>query len=207
MKTVIFDLGGIFIDIDYQATSKAFVNKGFTNFDEVYSQAKQAPFVDAFERGQLTNSTFRQEMLSYAPVTLDQANFDEAWNAMLGKIRVDKLQMVQKYASEYRFLLYSNTNHIHLERFKKWLSRDFPGFDGLFQKVYYSCEFGFNKPYKEGFLKILEEQKTKPDECVFVDDTKRHVQTATELGIQAVWVPSNLSADALEKAIFLDKAL
>ena len=206
MKAVIFDLGGIFIDIDYNATSKSFVNAGFVNFDEVYSQSKQEPFVDAFERGKLSNETFRKKMLQHSPAPMTSKDFDKAWNAMLGAIRVDKLEMVAKYRGTYDFFLYSNTNDIHLSVFEQWIDKDYPEFNSLFESVYYSCEFGYNKPYEDGFLEIIKRNNLVANETVFVDDTIRHVETARSIGLKGIHVPSNLSVSELESTLFLDKA-
>ena len=60
IKNIIFDLGGVILNINYNLTSKYFENLGAVNFDKLYSQAKQEDIFNKFETGQISPSIFRQ---------------------------------------------------------------------------------------------------------------------------------------------------
>jgi putative hydrolase of the HAD superfamily len=60
MRNIIFDLGAVIIDIDYNLTSEAFKRLGLLHFDEIYSKAKQDHLFDRFEKGEMSDEEFKQ---------------------------------------------------------------------------------------------------------------------------------------------------
>src|SRR6188508_817855 len=60
LDTLILDLGGVLIDVDYQRTADAFHALGFKKFDEQFSKAKQTRLFDEFETGVITPAKFRE---------------------------------------------------------------------------------------------------------------------------------------------------
>ena len=82
-KNIIFDLGGVILNIDYRLTSQAFQNLGLSDFDEKYSQAKQSHLFDRLETGAVSPEQFRTELKAYFNQQVSDADLDNAWNAML----------------------------------------------------------------------------------------------------------------------------
>ena len=82
VKNIIFDLGGVILNIDYDQTANAFKKIGINNFDDIYSQAKQGQVFDKLETGELTPDEFREYMKEIVP-SLQLSAIDKAWNAML----------------------------------------------------------------------------------------------------------------------------
>ncbi len=64
------------------------------------------------------------------------------------------------------------------------------GEDGLvsrhFDRVFKSYEEGLKKPEPEAYLNVLEKTNLKPDEVIFIDDTKYIVEAAKKLGIKSI---------------------
>jgi glucose-1-phosphatase len=190
VRNIIFDLGGIILNIDYSLTEKAFINLGIKNFSEVYSQAKQNNLFDSLEEGKISADNFRKAINQYVPNASDEA-IDNAWNAMLldfPKHRAEKLEQLSK---QYRLFLLSNTNEIHLEKFQQIIEKDYgyQNFVNLFEKVYYSHELGLRKPRKECFRQVLVENNLPADQTLFVDDSIQHVEGAESVGIHAIHIP------------------
>ena len=67
IKNIIFDLGGVILNIDYNKTANAFKRIGVTNFDDIYSQAKQGQVFDKLETGELTSVEFREYIKEIVP--------------------------------------------------------------------------------------------------------------------------------------------
>ena len=82
IKNIIFDLGGVIIDIDYRRTSEAFRKLGAFNFDAVYTQGKQDHLFDDFDVGKISPDTFRSILQKKLDIAVTNEEFDNAWNAM-----------------------------------------------------------------------------------------------------------------------------
>jgi glucose-1-phosphatase len=186
-KNIIFDLGGVIINIDYSLTSQAFAKLGLPNFDSLFSQAKQNPLFDLYEKGLVPSSEFRNELKKYVGPSTDDATIDKAWNAMLLDVPAERLQLLKNAKATHRTFLLSNTNDIHIETFNGYLQKTFgiPDLSGHFDKLYLSYKVGMRKPDKEIFDLVLSENNLQPHETLFIDDSVQHVEAAKKLGIQA----------------------
>ncbi len=185
IKNIIFDLGGVILNIDYTLTSQAFKNLGLTDFDEKYSQAKQNHLFDRLETGKINPSDFRQEMKSYFNLPVTDLDVDTAWNAMLLDLPQERIELLKKLSTRYRLFLLSNTNIIHYKAYSAYLQKTFGKliFDAVFEKQYLSFQIGMRKPDKEIFELVLNENKLQASETLFIDDSIQHIQGATSCGI------------------------
>lgn len=186
VKNIIFDLGGVILNIDYGQTANAFKKIGVANFDEIYSQAKQVQVFDKLETGELTPDEFRECMKEIVP-SLQLSDIDKAWNAMLLDLPAARIDLLKKLKKKYRLFLLSNTNEIHIKCFRKIID-SFYGeniFDAIFENQYYSSEIGMRKPNPECFQYVLEKNGMEPSETLFIDDSIQHVEGARKLKINA----------------------
>ena len=110
-KAVIFDLGGVIINLDYNKTANAFKNLGIKNFDDVYSKQKQERLFDDFEKGIVSPAGFREVIRKHIPHSVTDDQIDNAWNAMLLDIPSHRIQWLQQLKKRYRIFLLSNTNY------------------------------------------------------------------------------------------------
>jgi len=190
IKNIIFDLGGIFLNIDYQATIKAFKDLGVTKFEEFFTQANQYHLFDRLDIGKISPEDFRDEFRRISGLPLTDAQIDKAWNAMLGDFPQHKMPMIEMIGENYRTFLLSNTNAIHYPAYTRYL-QEVHGYESLaqlFEKQYLSHEVGMRKPNEEIFRFVMEENNLIPHETLFFDDTLQHVQGARKAGLHAYWV-------------------
>jgi len=173
INSIIFDLGGVIFNIDYNLTATAFKELGLQQFDSLYSKKKQDHFFDNFEKGKLSVEDFRNEVKSYLPESVTDTQIDLAWNAMLIGIPEGRTEWLKEIGKTHRIFLLSNTNYIHINGFQPMVG---PGFELLFEKVYYSCLLGMRKPDAEIFNLVLKENNLFAEETLFIDDTPQHVQ-------------------------------
>ena len=184
---IIFDFGGVILNLDYQRTTTAFQKLGVKDFAESYSQLEQDELFDRFERGEISPSIFRDGLRSAFLNSVSDEQLDRAWNAMLLDLPAVRLELLRKLVSEKRISLLSNTNEIHVESFEAALKRDH-GLDdlsGLFEKVYYSCRTGMRKPETRIFEMVLREQGYSASETLFIDDSPQHIEGARKAGLHA----------------------
>lgn len=185
IKAIIFDLGGVILNIDYRLTIAAFEKLGIKNADLFYSKKEQAPIFDKLEIGAITPPYFLTALQKYCANT-EKSEIEKAWNAMLLDLPESRLIHIQKLSKNYKIFLLSNTNEIHINAFRKKIGKKrWLQLSSLFTKIYLSHEIGFRKPNKEAFEIILDENKLKANDVFFIDDSPQHIQAARMLGIQS----------------------
>lgn len=195
IRSIIFDLGGIFIDINHSKTEKAFIDLGVSNFADFYTQHHASEIFELLETGKLTPEDFYKTFRGETGCTIDDSSIREAWNALLGDFFTDRLHWLNDLRKRYNTYLFSNTNNIHYDAFMEIFRRQtgIENFNDYFVKAYYSFECGFRKPYPESYQRVLKEQNLKASETLFVDDTPKNVEGARQAGLHAVLLlPVNL---------------
>ena len=183
-KVIIFDLGAVILNINYQNTIDEFTKLGVKNASSFYSKKVQADLFNQIETGKITAEKFLTELQKETNnATINQVK--NAWNSMLLDLPNERLELIKALKSKYRIYLLSNTNNIHIDAFKKQLGNaKWEDFCNLFDKMYLSHEVGLRKPNTEIFKHILNEQKLKAEEVFFIDDSPQHIEGAKKLGIK-----------------------
>ncbi len=190
---IIFDLGGVIIDIVYNKTADAFKALGLIDFDEKYTQAAQTELFDRFEIGEVSAFHFVNRLLDLLPQGINANQVVHAWNAMILTIPQERLDWLTELRKTRKVFLLSNTNALHIDAVNRSLQQTAPNktLNDYFDHVYLSHEMGMRKPSEAIFLNVCDEQGLMPAETLFVDDTERHVHGAKKAGLQAVLVSSN----------------
>ena len=201
IRNIIFDLGGVLLDIDYRRTEKAFKDLGFENFDEVYSQLQQTETFDLFETGDLSADEFRDAIREACGNDLSDADIDKAWNAMLIDLPEKHISYLDTVRDDYRIVLLSNTNELHLEAIYEKFGHEYTEFEYLFERTYYSHLVGYRKPEIEIFEEILEDREMEADETLFIDDSLQHVEGAKEAGLHAYHLQAGTSILSLDRVL------
>lgn len=185
VKNIIFDLGGVLINLDYKRTAAAFAQLGIVSFDSIYSQKKQEHLFDDFEKGTLSEAAFRDQIRQHLQNPVSDDEIDNAWNAMLLDIPGERIQLLQQLKSKYRIFLLSNTNAIHVKSFSSALVQRHgtPILENIFERVYYSCFMKMRKPDAEIFNHVLMENDLEKSSTIFIDDSAQHVEGASKTGI------------------------
>jgi glucose-1-phosphatase len=187
VKNILFDLGGVFMNLDFSLTEKAFIALGVTQFPAMFNQHHSNDLFEQLETGKIDEPTFFSAFRKESG--LDQLTDDQirtAWNALLLDFPPERLTWLAEIRTKYNIYLYSNTNRFHYEAFMKILQKEngIHDFDGFFRKAWYSHEVGLRKPYPESFRQILQLENLHPAETLFIDDTLKNILGAREAGLQ-----------------------
>ena len=107
---------------------------------------------------------------------------------MLLDLPAERLDFIKNLRKKYKVFLFSNTNEIHLKEFFNIFQQQsgLENLDAYFDKQYYSHVFGRRKPVPDSFIAILNDNKLRADETLFIDDSLRHVQGAKQAGLYAM---------------------
>jgi putative hydrolase of the HAD superfamily len=187
-EAIIFDLGGVVLNLDYQLTENAFVALGLQNFKDVYSQLAQNDLFDRLERGEISGFHFINRLLDQLPAGCNANQVVHAWNAMVLNFPTERLAFIQTLRQHFRVVLLSNTNELHMYAVKRSLYRAV-GHDRLeefFDSVYLSHELGMRKPDPAIFIKVCELEGNNPASTLFIDDSEQHVIGARSAGLNAI---------------------
>jgi glucose-1-phosphatase len=193
IKNLIFDLGGVILDLSVNDTLLSFSKLSGLAPEMVKEIFISSPEFNAYEKGLMTDAEFRDFIRrGYSLNATDQA-IDDSWNAMLKGIPTIKLELLSKLKEEFSVFLLSNTNGIHLLHIEEVIMPQTTGersLDPYFHKTYYSHRMFKRKPDAEIFEQVLEENNLEAEETLFLDDNAGNVEGAKALGIQTVFITS-----------------
>lgn len=204
-KNLIFDLGGVLFDINYNEPGKRFHALGMQGLKDLFFNPDSNNPFHAYERGQISSEEFAEHLLRFAPKQVQMYQIQEAWNSILTDLPLPRIQMLGNLKQKHRLFLFSNINDWHLQAYRQQLPVPYTEFEAHFEGVYYSCEIGHRKPDPQGFQLILNKHNLKPEETVFIDDLKENAQGASRVGIQGWHL--DLSAGANIESLLLEKGL
>ena len=187
---IIFDLGGVILDINYKKTAVAFCDLGLENFDEMYSQANQSGLFDLFETGKISAQYFVNQVLNYLPKGITANQVVNAWNAMILEFPMENVTFLKQLNEKKNIFLLSNTNEIHVQLFHRKINElvGEKSLQFLFNKVYYSHEIGLRKPNTETFNFVCKENNLIPENVLFIDDSFQHINGAKEIGLNTYFL-------------------
>ncbi len=191
-KIIIFDLGGVLIDLKYEDTITAFKKLGSENFDEVYSQSLQTGLFDKYETGQISSQHFVNKIKESLNLNASPNQIVAAWNEMIKDFQPDKMRFVKQLKSTHTTALLSNTNDIHIDCVNRRLKKiTTDTLEELFHFTFLSQEIKMRKPNKETFLWVCEKMSVKPEDVIFIDDSVQHIEGAREAGLNTYFFPQN----------------
>lgn len=192
ITTLIFDLGGVLVNLDLNRCILNFKRLGLENFEQYLSNFGQSGVFLQFEKGQIGVEEFRNEIRKLAKHPLTDAQIDDAWCSFLVDVPTQKVEMLLELKKKFRLLLLSNTNSLHIEvSTKKEFAKAGKLLTDIFDSCYFSYEMGMVKPDVEIFEALLADAGVKAEECLFLDDGKKNIEQASKLGIQSYLVDVN----------------
>lgn len=181
IKTIIFDFGDVFINLDKPATLRELKKLNIESLPEDLLKINEK-----YEMGLVSTEAF---LTSYVDTNSSRSTKEikAAWNAILMDFPKYRFQFIKKLSEEKNFqlILLSNTNEIHID----WIKGSIPFFEDFkncFDAFYLSHEINLRKPNSDIFDYVLKRHQLKPEECLFIDDTTENTEAAAKLGIH-VW--------------------
>jgi glucose-1-phosphatase len=187
IKNIIFDLGGVIINLDPLKTIAEFNSLSYMPFESLYSQASQSDLFNEFDKGKISTDDFFNEIRRQIRYEGPNEALHNAWNAMLLDVPEERLDILLETKQRYRTFLLSNTCEPHISSFEHdlYIKHGVRNFNDYFDAVYYSCRMGMRKPDAEIFEFVLTKNNLNPRETIFIDDSVQHVKGAGECGINA----------------------
>ncbi|MFV0344852.1 MAG: HAD family hydrolase [Bacteroidales bacterium] len=193
IKNIIFDLGGILLELYPERTIAEFEHLGISRKigSKAHSYSDQV-FTD-FERGKISAEEFIFQIKEISDKTLSKEQIINAWNAMLHDFPQAHVNLLQQLRNQgYNLYLLSNTNELHVNAFESLFYNKF-SFDikTLFDKALYSNEIGHRKPHKETFQAVLHILDILPHDTLMIDDSLANIEGAKAAGLETLYIETN----------------
>lgn len=186
IKALIFDLGGVIVDLDWQLCVDNFKKIGINEMENLLSTTMQKDFVLDYELGNISSEKFREKLRQYTqnPVTDKELNY--AWQSLLIKVPQEKLALLKELRKYYKVYMLSNTNEMSYQKcLDEMFNVNGNSVDDYFDKCFLSYQLHICKPNKEIFEYVLNKTGFQADECLFLDDGVKNIEAAKLLGIHA----------------------
>ena len=190
IRNLLFDLGGVIIDIERRRCVDAYSKLGLADADTYFGEYAQSGIFMAIEDGSMNVDDFHAAMRELLPDSVSDYQIDTAFQKFIVGIPVERLQTLRKLRRDgYGIYLLSNTNPIMR---RGVISTEF-GTDGLRREDYFdgmvtSFDARSAKPDAGIFEYAIEQLGIEPSETLFFDDSLANVEAAKALGFEAVHV-------------------
>lgn len=187
IKTIIFDFGNVFINLDIEGAQK----KAFETFQITTLSEEMSGFNSFYEQGLISTDEFIEFYSQNFPkLTIEDLKM--VWNCMLKDFPEHRLEFLKKLKStnKYKLILLSNTNELHINWIKEHVTF-YEDFKNCFDVFYLSHEINLVKPNYDIFEFVLSENKLKAEECLFIDDNAANISSANDLGFHTWHINPN----------------
>ena len=189
IKNIVFDLGGVIMNLDVPKTIEAFKALGIQNIVNDTGHHYQYSFFYDFEIGKISENDFLESLFNLSDKSPNHLEIITAWNAMILDMPKERIDFLKELRKNYSLYLLSNTNKIHQKEYLDTFKNSFnSSFNDLFKKAYYSHEIGVRKPDEAIFKFILQDSNLVAEETLFVDDAISNIEGAKKVGIKTYHV-------------------
>ena len=199
VKNIVFDLGGVIMNLDVPKTIKALHKIGIEKIVNNTGHNYHHSFFYDFEVGDISEEHFLESLQKLSNKKLNFSEIKQAWNEMILNIPLDRINFLRDLKEEYNLFLLSNTNSIHQFKYLSEFNHKYGySFNSLFQKAYYSHEIGLRKPNKEVFDFVLKNSTLKASETLFIDDSLTNIKAAKKAGINTFHIVNYNISDCIK---------
>ena len=184
MKAVLFDLGGVIIEINPRACFEHWAGRAGVDIKELDARWLLDEAYKAHEVGAITFAEYTQRLSARLAIELTHDDWRDGWNALfVGPFR-DVAAALAAAASRIPTYCYTNTNAEHQAAWQSLYG------DTLepFEKIYVSCEIGRRKPDVDSYLWVADDMGLAPGDIMFLDDSRENIDGAAAAGFQTLHV-------------------
>ena len=184
IKNVLFDLGGVLVDLDVRRTLDAFHSLVELHDASAPITAQgllgghDSELIDRYQTGTISTPDFISTILSVCLPGTTEQQVRDAWFAMLlGIPEVNKQLLRDIHAAGYNFYILSNINEMHVN----WVQDNCPELQPA-GRLFFSNEMHLSKPDPRCYLQVISEAGILPTETVYIDDLLPNIEEGRRHG-------------------------
>jgi putative hydrolase of the HAD superfamily len=181
IKTVIFDLGGVIIPLDFKRGYAAMEPYCGYAAAEIPKKINSTDLVRRYESGLVETREFVAKLSEQLGLSVGYDDFCRLWMSIFPPGTLLPEELMEALARRYRLVLLSNTNALHFDR----IETNYPILRHFHERVL-SYKVGAMKPSPIIYEAALAAAGASPEECFFTDDIPAYVEGARQAGIDAV---------------------
>ncbi len=186
IKNILFDLGGVLLNINPLLSLEAFAKLGCFSPEALKEKLKGEEIFENYDTGVYSDDDFRKEIRRILAISCDDSIIDQAWNSLLLDFPPERRDLLTEVSKNYNVYLLSNTNSIHYKSYTSSFQKTYgASFSEMFAYEFLSFKLGVHKPEKAIYAKVLEMGRLVASECLFIYDLLPNVQTARAAGMHA----------------------
>lgn len=192
LKNLLFDLGGVIMDIEKERCVEAFRELGLPDASAFFGDfGQKGPFA-LIEEGTISPEQFHEEIRKMIPREITDEEMDSAFIRFLIGIPERRLQLLEQLHSRYHLYLLSNTNPIMWHTFiASEFRRQGRDIDYYFDGIVTSFEAKALKPDDGIFKYTIDTLGIDPRETIFFDDSQKNLDAAARFGFGTCLVPGD----------------
>ena len=187
IKAIVFDIGGVLIDLDIERCLKAFrEDAGFKRIGECLDPCHQRGVIGNLESGAVTEDEFITSVLEECPEGTTPDTIRKCFCALLNSVSPEKVEYINELKDHYDLYLLSNNNPITMRYTEEEFAKVGIPFS-IFKDKFISCDLKLLKPSPEIFQEVIRRIGLPAEEILFVDDSMRNVEGAESQGINGLY--------------------
>lgn len=198
IKALIFDMGGVLVDLDMDACRKAFKEGlGFDEIDQLLDPCHQKGIIGEMEEGYVTADEFRRYVIAGSRPGVTDDDVDSAFHKILVGIAPYKFDMLRSLAGRYDIYMLSNNNPIASARASEMFAEGGFTMESDFTKCYMSYQMKMLKPSEAFYKAVIADIGIPAEEMLFIDDSQKNVEASIAAGLPAIWYEPGTDLDVL----------
>lgn len=207
-KAIIFDFGGVLIDLDIDDCKAAFKRDlGYEKIDDILDPCHQKGIVGDMEEGVITADEFRAAVLKDSRRDSRPEQVDDAFMHILAGIPAYKGPLLNRLAESYDIYILSNNNPIVAPHMSELFAGVGVDYENLFKKSFLSYEMKALKPSEAFYKRVLEQIDRPVEDLLFIDDSQKNVDGAIAAGLPSVYYEPKSDLAALLSDVLGDPSL
>lgn len=191
-EALLFDLGGVLIDVDFDLAISAWQPYSSLPFNELKARFKQDCAYEQHERGEISAEQYFDYLAVCLQLNANSKEIQRGWNAIFKGEILETRRRIEQIRSVIPCYAFSNTNASHMAQ---W-SDLYPDLNQVFERIFTSHELGLRKPELPAFEAVCRLMEKPAEQVVFFDDLIANVEAARKAGMQAFLVNSPADIDS-----------
>ena len=184
IRTVIFDFGGVLLNLNPDKCRKAFHDLGIHQIEDFIDRYRPKGLFFEAECGNIGQETFISELQKLAPRPTTREEIIAAYTSFLIELPPQKLELIRRLHSGCEVFLLSNINELCYNFCKeRFFAQQGYRMEECFNRMYLSYQMRICKPDPGIYEAMLADSGLNPATTLFVDDSRDNTGVADRYGI------------------------
>ncbi len=179
INTILFDLGGVLVELTGVPTMLEWIGNGFDN-DKLWEVWLNSPAVRSFETGCSTADQFADAIINEMDLPVERNEFINAFTQWPRGLFPGVSSLIEVLKGHFTLACFSNSNVLHWPRLMTEM-----GIGSMFDHQFASHLMGKLKPDLDSFEYVLQSLDCEASSILFLDDNEINVRSATQVGMIA----------------------